>query len=324
MNTSKKIKVGFIGCGAVAELHFQGLSACENAELVGIYDTNSDLLKKRENQWHVKSCSSLGELLQDEEIQAVFVLTPIHSHYADVMAALNAGKHVLVEKPLANEIGEIEEMEALAGSKGLQCMPAHNYIYSPDLYRLKKNIEMGNLGKIAVSWILYHIHHNEELCARYPGIIRQIGTHLLYTHRYLFGEAVLTSAITTRFMYPHLDRDDQVMLTLMMPDGSLSNLFASFAVTDHSTNPWSFVIKVLGSEGSVQLSWQDVVFDRALGTLTRSYGRYEETYEHEIDYFINQCVLKNKPPLSTLQDARSVLKMVIEAEQYSQEKKAIL
>lgn len=323
MNTNNKIKVGFIGCGAVAELHYQGLSDCENAKLAGVYDTNPDIMKKRENQWHVRSFESLGALLQHEEIQAVFVLTPIDSHHADVIAALHAGKHVLVEKPLANEVQEIEEMAALAASKGLQCMPAHNYIYSPDMYRLKKNIEVGNLGKIAVSWILYHIHHNEELYARYPGIIRQIGTHLLYTHRYLFGEAILMSAITTRFMYPHLNRDDQVMLTLMMPDGSLSNLFASFAVTDHSTNPWSFVIKVLGTQGSTQLSWQDVVFDRALGTLTRSYGRYEETYEHEIDYFINQCVLKNKPPLSTLQDACSVLKMVLQAEQYSHEKRRL-
>jgi predicted dehydrogenase len=323
MSSNKRIKVGFIGCGDVAELHYQGLSNCENAELAGIYDINAELMRKRESQWNVKTFESLEAILNTTEIKAVFVLTPIDFHYKHVMAALNAGKHVLVEKPLTNEEYQIEEMAALAESKALQCMPAHNYIYSPDMYRLKKNITLGNFGKIAVSWMLYHIHHNEELCARYPGIIRQIGTHLLYTHRYLFGQSTLASAVTTRSMYPHLDRDEQVMLVLTMPDGSMSNLFASFVVADHSTNPWSFVIKVLGTGGSTQLSWQDVVFDRAIGTLSRSYGRYEDTYEHEIDYFINQCVLKNQPPLSTLQDASSVLNMVIEAEQYSQLKKGI-
>jgi hypothetical protein len=115
-----------------------------------------------------------------------------------------------------------------------------------------------------------------------------------------------------------------MMFTLMMPDGSISNLFASFAVTDHSTNPWSFIVKVLGTQGSAQLSWQDVVLDRALGTLSRSYARYEETYEHEIEYFINECILEGKPPLSTLWDALEVLEMIIQAEKDSGEKRKLL
>ena len=322
MNISK-VKVGFIGCGAVAELHYQGLAACSKAELVGVYDIDPDLTKRRANDWNVPAFDSLRALLEEEEIQAVFVLTPVDSHYPNVMAALNAGKHVLLEKPIANELGEIKEMAALAEAKGLQCMPAHNYIYSPDMYRVKKNISAGNFGRIPVSWLMYHIHHNEELCGRYPGIIRQIGTHLLYTHRYLFGEPVSMSAHATRFLYPKLDRDDQMMLTLMMPDGSMSNLFASFAVTDHSTNPWSFIVKILGTQGSAQLSWQDIVLDRPLGTLSRSYARYEETYEHEIQYFINECVLEGKPPLSTLDDAFKVLEMVIRAEKDSEEKRRL-
>ncbi|HVU53911.1 MAG TPA: Gfo/Idh/MocA family oxidoreductase [Puia sp.] len=315
-----RIKIGFIGCGAVAELHNQGLKACSKAELAGIYDSNPGLLRKRSKEWNVRGYESLQDLLEDREIQAVFVLTPVDSHYADVLAALNAGKHVLVEKPIANELHEIIGMADLARSKGLQCMPAHNYIYSPDMYRLKKNLREGNFGKIPVSWILYHIHHSEELCARYPGILRQIGFHLLYTHRYLFGDPASISTHTTRFLYPHLDRDDQAMLTLTMPDGSISNLFASFAVTDHSSSPWSFIIKVLGTQGSVQLSWQDVVLDRAIGTLSRSYGRYEETYEHEIQYFINECILEGKPPLSTLMDAYKVLELILRAEEDSRKK----
>ncbi|MGN6264447.1 MAG: Gfo/Idh/MocA family protein [Ginsengibacter sp.] len=319
-----KIKIGFIGCGAVAELHNQGLKACSKAELVGIYDANAGLMKKRASEWNVRGYESLQALLDDKEIQAVFVLTPVDTHYANVVAALNAGKHVLVEKPVANQLHEISGMAALAEANGLQCMPAHNYIYSPDMYRLKKNIQEGSFGKIPVSWMIYHIHHNEELCSRYPGIIRQLGTHLLYTHRYLFGDPVSLSAHTTRFLYPHLNRDDQMMLTLMMPDGSISNLFASFAVSDHSTNPWSFIVKVLGTQGSAQLSWQDVVLDRAIGTLSRSFDRYEETYEHEIQYFINECILERKPPLSTLLDAHRVLEMIIHAENDSQEKKNLL
>jgi predicted dehydrogenase len=308
------VKVGFIGCGDVSELHYQGICTCSQVELAGIYDVNTDLMKQRTKEWEVRSFDSTDALLEDKEIQAVFVLTPAEYHYRHVMAALYADKHVLVEKPVADQTEQIEEMEELADSKGLQCIPAHNYIYSPDMYRLKRNIEAGNFGQIAVTWILYHIHHSEELCARYPGIIHQIGTHLFYVHRYLFGAPASMSARSTRFLYPHLECDDQTIITLSMPDGSMSNLFASFAVSDHSTTPWSFIVKVLGTEGSVQFSWQDVVFDRALGTLSQSYGRYEETYEHEVRYFVQKCILSEKPPLSTLEDARMVLQMVHRAE----------
>jgi len=317
MDTQGRIRIAFIGCGDVAELHYQGLSACSNAVLEGVFDIDTALMNRRATQWHTTAFNSLDVLLADARIDAVFVLTPIQCHFEHVMAALQAGKHVLVEKPLTNDAGQISEMAALAAAKGLQCMPAHNYIYSPDMYRLKKNIATGIFGRIGVSWMLYHIEHSEALCARYPGIIRQIGTHLLYTYRYLFGEATMLSATTTRFLYPHLDRDEQVLMVLKTPDGVLCNLFASFIVPDHTTNPWSFVIKVLGTRGSTQLSWQDVVFDRAIGTLSRSYGRYEDTYEHEIDYFVNQCVLRHQPPLSTLEDAARVLQMVQQAEQLS-------
>src|SRR5579872_2437298 len=96
-----KIKIGFIGCGAVAELHYQGLMACSKAELAGIYDINPDLMKRRANDWNVSAFENPEALLEDDEIQAVFVLTPCDSHYSNVIAALNAGKHVLLEKPIA-------------------------------------------------------------------------------------------------------------------------------------------------------------------------------------------------------------------------------
>lgn len=308
------VNIGFIGCGAVSELHYPGLAACPQAKLVCLHDTDRAKLQQRMNDWRVPGYDSLEAFLQHDGLDAVFVLSPLPCHFGHVTAALRAGKHVLVEKPVASDAGEMERMQALARQTGLVCMPAHNYIYMPEVVRLKKNISQGNLGHIAVSWMMFHIHHDQHMQARYPGVIRQIGTHLLYTHRFLFGEPAGLSAHKTSFLYPELQREDQVMMTLPMPDGSLSNLFASFAVSDHTSSPWTFVIKVLGSRGSSHISWQDVVFDRELGTLSRSYGKYEESYECEIDYFINRCIAAGEEPLSTLEDAGHVLKLVQLAE----------
>ncbi|HTE34341.1 MAG TPA: Gfo/Idh/MocA family oxidoreductase [Chryseolinea sp.] len=309
----KKIRIGIIGCGSVSELHVQGIQACENAELTCISDVDPVLLRKREIEWNVKGFDTTEELLASD-IDAAFILTNVDSHSRLSMAALNAGKHVLLEKPVANTLEEIEGMIKLANANGLHCMPAHNYIYSDEMIRLRKNINSGNFGRIGVAWILYHIQHDEKFFIRYPGIIRQIGTHLLYVDRFLFGDGVPTAAITSRIMHPRLNKDEQCLIVMKRNDQSLSNLFASFVVSDNSSNPWTFTVKVLGTKGSAQISWQDCIFDRQIGTFTRSYDRYEATYEFEIDYFINQCILNNKPPLSTLEDARIVLETVIQAE----------
>lgn len=308
------IRVGFIGCGAVAELHYEALRACSQARLVSIYDIDAGKLQDRMKEWGVRGHSSVEELVSRDDVDAVFVLSPVQFHHEHAIAALRQGKHVLVEKPVADSRRDIEAMRDMAERQGLVCMPAHNYIYSPDLIRIKKHLELGHLGKVAASWILFNIHHDEQLRARYPGVIKQIGTHLLYTHRYLFGAPEAVSVHGTSFLNPDPDKEDQAAFTLAMPDGSIGNLFVSFAVSDQSSNPWTFIVKALGTKGSAQWSWQDAVFERELGTLSRSYVHYEETYEKEVEYFIRRCVLKGESPLSTLDDAAAVMELVREAE----------
>ncbi|HZG55643.1 Gfo/Idh/MocA family oxidoreductase [Paenibacillus sp.] len=310
----KEVNIGFIGCGMVSELHYQALKHVAGAKLAAIYDVVPEVREQRSREWGVPAYSDLHELLRADGLDAVFVLSPVIHHYEQAVLALSYGKHVLVEKPVSATVLEAREMERLAALRGLVCMPAHNYIYLPEMARLKRSLEEGKLGVVPVSWFLYHVHHPKHIAAGYPGIVRQIGTHLLYAHRYLFGPPAHLTAAASRFLYPELCRDDQVMLSLTMPDGSLANLFASFAVNDASSNPWSFVVKVLGTEGSAQISWQDIVYERPIGTLGRSFGSYEESYEHEIRHFVDACIRNGAPPLSTMSDAAEVMLLVELAE----------
>lgn len=86
---------------------------------------------------------------------------------------------------------EIEEMKRLAGERKLICMPGHNNIYHPAVKEIKDSIDTGELGKLSAVYILYNIHHPEEVAKRYPGVIRQVGTHHCYTLLYLAGECLL-------------------------------------------------------------------------------------------------------------------------------------
>ena len=100
-------------------------------------------------------------------MDAVHVLTPPEGHLAAALAALRAGKHVLVEKPVAQRTADIRRLMRAAERAGCTCMPGHNYIYVPALRRAKALIDAGKLGPIAAFWMLYNLFHDADLVRKY-------------------------------------------------------------------------------------------------------------------------------------------------------------
>ena len=80
---------------------------------------------------------------------------------------------------------------ALAAAKGLVCLPGHNYIYESGMVRTRELVEGGDLGKIVSAYVMYNIHHPEEVAKRYPGVVRQILTHHSYILLYLVGNQLV-------------------------------------------------------------------------------------------------------------------------------------
>jgi predicted dehydrogenase len=92
--------------------------------------------------------SSVEEVLEDEQIDAVAIATPVSSHFAICDAALRADKHVFVEKPLAASVDEAERLVATARARGLILMPGHTFLYSPPVVKIGELIASGELGDI--------------------------------------------------------------------------------------------------------------------------------------------------------------------------------
>src|SRR5471030_2636417 len=91
---------------------------------------------------------TFAQVLADPEIGAVALATPVGTHYAMAKAALEAGKHVLVEKPLATRGAEADELVALAAAKGRVLMVAHTFVYHPAIQHIRSQIQAGVLGKL--------------------------------------------------------------------------------------------------------------------------------------------------------------------------------
>ena len=311
---AEAIGVAFIGAGTVAHLHANAVARNEDARLVGVYDVREEQAQSFAQKYGGRVYGDVDELLDDAEVQAVAVLSPLEFHREYVVRALDAQKHVLVEKPVASTLEDVQYLEHKARACGKVCMPAHNYIYAPELRRARQLITSHTFGKVVSMWIIYTLHHPREVAAKYPGVLRQIVTHHFYSLLYLLGRPMCVTALASETRSPQekLDREDQVALLLKMPGGALVNMFASFAADDQTSDPWTVTYKILGTEGGSVYSWRDNVVMTPRAGLSWRYLAYEESFMHEMDYFIQRCILNGEEPLSTMRDAVDA-QMLLEA-----------
>ena len=310
MAASDTIGVGFIGAGDISILHARAVQRCPGAKLVGLWNRSQDRAVQRARDFGCRNYESPEALVKDPAVQAVFVLTNLETHLEYTKLALNAGKHVLVEKPVGESVAEIEEMKRLADAKKLVCMPGHNYIYEAGMNRSKELIDGGDLGRLVSCYAMYNIHHPEEVAKRYPGVVRQILTHNSYILLYLMGKPKRLCAMKACLHYKEYKEEDIAMVQLEMENGALAHLCASFAADDHAADPWTVMVKVIGTGGSTRYSYRDHVEIKPGLVHSQTYTDYAGSIMNEVRHFIDGCVRRGEAPLSTMADAITAQRMI--------------
>ena len=310
MAGKESIGVGFIGAGDIAILHDKAVKRCHGAKVVGLWNRSQDRANARAKDFGCKNYATPEELVNDPAIDAVFILTNLETHLEYTKLALRAGKHVLVEKPVGQSVAEIEEMRQLAAEKNLVCLPGHNYIYEASMARTKQLADEGDLGKIVSAYVMYNIHHPEEVAARYPGVVRQILTHHSYILLYLLGKPKKLCAMKATLHYKDYQEEDIAMVQMQMENGALAHFCASFAADDHAADPWTVMVKVIGTAGSTRYSYRDHVEIKPGLVHSQTYTAYQGSVMNEVKYFIENCIRRGEKPLSTLEDAITAQKMI--------------
>jgi predicted dehydrogenase len=311
MAVSKEmIGVGFIGAGDISILHAKAVSKCRGTKLVGLWNRSQDRAKQRASEFGCKNFETPEALVKDPSIDAVFVLTNLESHLEYTKLALEAGKHVLVEKPVGMNVAEIEEMKRVADAKKLICMPGHNYVYEASMKRTRELAEGGDLGKLVSAYVMYNIHHPEEVAKRYPGVVRQILTHHSYILLYLVGRPKKLCAMKATLHYQEYPEEDIAMVQMQLENGALAHFCASFAADDHAADPWTVMVKVIGTAGSTLYSYRDHVEIKPGLVHSQTYTAYAGSVINEVEHFIEVCLRRGGQPLSTLDDAIFAQRMI--------------
>jgi predicted dehydrogenase len=309
------IGVGFLGAGDISILHAAAVKKCPDAKLIGLWNRSQDRARERATAFGCKNFTTPEELVRDPAIDAVFILTNLESHLEYTKLALNAGKHVLVEKPVGVSVAEIEQMRDLANAKKLVCMPGHNYVYEQSMMRTRELVEHGDLGKIVSCYVMYNIHHPEEVAKRYPGVVRQILTHHSYILLYLVGKPVELCAMKATLHYKEYPEEDIAMVQMRLHNGALAHFCASFAADDHAADPWTVMVKVIGTAGSTRYSYRDHVEIKPGLVHSQTYTAYQGSITNEVRHFLVDCLRRGQKPLSTLDDAITAQKMIEAAEE---------
>lgn len=299
-----------LGAGDVADLHADAIASCDGATLRGLWSLDAELGRRKAARYGCRAFATADEALAAPGVDCAFVLTNLETHREYAERALAAGKHVLVEKPAAASLAEIASMQQAARRAGRQCVPVHNYVYEPSLEHTRALLDSGRLGRLVSVHVLYNIHHPEAVAARYPGVIRQIMTHHAYVLLFLGAVPTHAAAMKATVNDGSVPQENLAVATLQLRGSGIAQLQASFAADDHSGDPWTFLVKVIGTEGSTRFSYRDWVENRPAQVHSHTFSAYPLHLERTVHHFLQRCVRRGEAPLSDLQhayDAQRVL-----------------
>jgi predicted dehydrogenase len=219
------VRVAVVGLGYWGPNLARNLQELECAELAAIVDAKPDRLEQMSRRFSgARALASFDEMLADHDIDAVTIATPVSSHYPLARKALEAGKHVFIEKPLAASSAECLDLIALAHERDLVLMPGHTFLYSPPVLAIHDLINDGHLGQvcfISMSRVNLGLHQSDV------SVTWDLGPHDFSILNYWLGEAPCSvSALTRGYVFPAIP--DVAFIDLEFQSGTIAHVELSW------------------------------------------------------------------------------------------------
>jgi predicted dehydrogenase len=238
------------------------------ADLTWLCDLDGELRDRFAARYpSARVTESFEEMLADDSLDAVIVATPVPTHYALAKQALEAGKHVLVEKPPAMQAVEMDELVALAAGDDRVLMPGHLLLYHPGVVKLKELIEADELGEVLC---VYGNRQNLGIVRTNENALWSLGVHDLSVILYLLDEdPEIAEASGRDFLTPGVE--DVVFCFLRFPSGKIAHMHLSW-LDPHKMRKMT----VVGREKMVV--FDDMELERKVTVYEKSPWKRAETY----------------------------------------------
>ena len=181
------LKVAVIGCGEWGYQHARVYSELPRVDLEAVADINPEKTQRVTSMFHCKGYGSVDQMLSDTEVEAVSICTPTITHYDLAFKALNAGKHVLVEKPMTNSSKEAVRLIDTARKMGVFLSVGFVERFNPAVLEAKKVVESGEIGDV----LIIHAKRVTRRPARVGdiGVVKDLGVHDIDVINYIMSES---------------------------------------------------------------------------------------------------------------------------------------
>jgi predicted dehydrogenase len=241
------------------------------ADLAWICDIDDDRREEYAARYPAaRTTASFEEALADDTVEAVFVATPVPTHYPLAKQALEAGKHVFVEKPPAMTGAEMEELVALARDRCLVLMPGHLLLYHPGLRKVKELVDSGALGEVAC---VYGNRQNLGVIRSNENALWSLGVHDLSVILWLLGEEP-TEAVAHGIDRLQKGIEDVVFCFLRFPSGRVAHMHLSW-LDPHKMRKMTVVgLEKMVVFDDMELERKVTVYEKAPWEPASTYGEW--------------------------------------------------
>jgi len=311
----KPIKIGIIGCGGISRAHARGYkNLTELFQVTATCDVIEANAADRGRELNAKHIySDYRKMLKEGDIDAVDICLPHDIHGVISIAAMEAGKHVIVEKPIATTLEEADSMVCAAKKTGMTLMVALNQRYDPIHEKIKQMIDQGALGKL----LCIRIDHNQNVSLPEGhwirsreklggGVLIGSGIHRVDLLRWFGGEIKKVANFWAK-QPERMEGEVAVVMNTMFESGCIGEVTALWAVRKA---PWYEGVWVYGTAGSVYRI-NGLFWDSPEGYIKVDVPE-ADSFTEELRHF-GHCILNGNKPLTNGEEARRSLEVVLAA-----------
>jgi len=295
----KKLNVAVIGTGFWGRNHARVYRELPSTELVGICDVNAERAKIVAEQFDAKAYTNSSRMLKNKEIDAVSICTWSTVLAKEAFKALKAGKHVLVEKPMATNTRQAEQLIKIAEESALHLTVGFLMRFIPGLQHIRRAVEKKEIGELVCV--------TAKRVSQWPerigdvGVVKDTAIHDIDVMRYISNESP-TSVYAKTGSMRHRQFEDYAQLMLTYEDEK-SAFIESNWLTPYKTR----TLTVTGSDAIMRLDYitQDLWIESAKESLQPRYP-FQEPLKLELQHFA-ECITEKKKPIITGSDGLEAL-----------------